>query len=598
MIGRVFSLAANTFRETVRNKILYVILAFALFVIGLTWFLADLSMGELTRIIADVGLTSIHLFGVIIAIFLGITLVSQEVDRKTIYLILSKPVPRWEFVVGKATGLSSTLLLTTALMAVTLFFVHVMYGGKAEPGILVASAGIYLELVLLVCIATFFSTFTTPTLSAMFTLALFLIGHLSRSPDPVRRTIEGGGRAGRLRRAVLPASQPRDLQPEERSGARTGEVPGGTDRNGRVFRLLRRSGPAVRVPSLRQERFQVNAFGWDILPLAAFSLAFLLSIYLTPIFRDAAREFGIVDAPDGKLKNQTEPVAYLGGMAVFGSVLFTAALFLRFSDKLSGLLLATAVIVLLGLIDDIGRLSPRIKLLVQVISVFLMMKAGIRIRIEAFPPLLCVALTFAWMIVMTNGFNLIDRDGRTGLRRGRGLVGVPRRRLPPAGQQHGGDPVPFPQRRPARFPEVQPPPGADLSRRHRVPRSRVPSRRAGRRGGLHGEQPLRVDRRSLRLRSPPVRGRLRLLPAFSPRSLHLQGEPGPLQPEAAPLEVFPRRDGRHQLCGSVRVRGGGAGGGVPRAHPVPLRVRNGLPPVPGRRGISEKNRHGAVKEAG
>jgi Cu-processing system permease protein len=200
MLRRVLSLAANTFRETVRNKILYVILAFALLVIGLTWFLADLSMGELSRIIADVGLASIHLFGVTIAVFLGITLVSQEVDRKTIYLILSKPVPRWEFVVGKAMGLSSTLLLTTTLTAFTLFAVHAVYGGKAEPGILLASAGIYLELVLLVCIATFFSTFTTATLSAMFTLALFLIGHLSghllqyggRSKDAAVRAASAG----------------------------------------------------------------------------------------------------------------------------------------------------------------------------------------------------------------------------------------------------------------------------------------------------------------------------------------------------------------------------------------------------------------------
>jgi UDP-GlcNAc:undecaprenyl-phosphate GlcNAc-1-phosphate transferase len=152
----------------------------------------------------------------------------------------------------------------------------------------------------------------------------------------------------------------------------------------------------------------VKALGPDLLAGTSFFLSFFLSLYLTPIFRDAAREFGIVDAPDGKLKIQDRPVACLGGLAVFGSVLFTAALFLRFSDKLSGLLLAAAVIVLLGLIDDIGRLSPRIKLLVQVISVFLMMKAGIRIRIEAFPPLVCIALTFAWMIVMTNGFNLID----------------------------------------------------------------------------------------------------------------------------------------------------------------------------------------------
>jgi ABC-type transport system involved in multi-copper enzyme maturation permease subunit len=181
MTRRLLSIAANTFRETVRNKILYVILAFALVVIGLTWFLADLSMGELSRIVADVGLASIHLFGVTIAVFLGITLVSQEMERKTIYLVLSKPVPRWEFVLGKATGLCATILLTTSVMAVTLFAVYAAYSGKAEAGIFVASAGVYLELVLLVCLATLFSTFTTPTLSAMFTLSLFLIGHLSQS---------------------------------------------------------------------------------------------------------------------------------------------------------------------------------------------------------------------------------------------------------------------------------------------------------------------------------------------------------------------------------------------------------------------------------
>lgn len=141
---------------------------------------------------------------------------------------------------------------------------------------------------------------------------------------------------------------------------------------------------------------------------AAFLLSFLLALYLTPIFRDAARQFGIVDAPDGKLKTQKEKVPYLGGVAVFAAVLFPVSLFLQFSDKVAGLLLACSIIVLLGLIDDIGRLSPRVKLLVQVIAVFVMMKSGIRIRIEAFPPLLCIALTFFWMIVITNGFNLID----------------------------------------------------------------------------------------------------------------------------------------------------------------------------------------------
>ena len=180
-MNRIVYIALNTFRETVRNKILYVILAFSLLVIGLTWFLADLSVGDLARIIADVGLACIHVFGVIMAVFLGITLVSQELDRKTVYVILSKPVRRWEFVVGKAVGLSLTLAITTAIMAGMLYVVHSGYrhGGSAESGILVASAGIYLELVLLICIASMFSTFTTPVLSAIFTLAMFFIGHIT-----------------------------------------------------------------------------------------------------------------------------------------------------------------------------------------------------------------------------------------------------------------------------------------------------------------------------------------------------------------------------------------------------------------------------------
>jgi ABC-type transport system involved in multi-copper enzyme maturation permease subunit len=179
MGNRIFSIAANTFRETIRNKILYAILAFALFVIGLSYFLADLSVGELTRIIVDVGLACIHIFGVIMSVFIGITLVSHEVERKTVYLILSRPVPRWEFVIGKAMGLGGTLALVTFVMAGTLFLVHAGYGGVSEPGIFLASAGIYMELVLLVCIASLFSTFTTPVLSAIFTLSMFFIGHIS-----------------------------------------------------------------------------------------------------------------------------------------------------------------------------------------------------------------------------------------------------------------------------------------------------------------------------------------------------------------------------------------------------------------------------------
>lgn len=203
---RLFSIAANTFRETIRNKILYGILAFALFVIGLTWFLAGLSVGEMTRIIADVGLASIHVFGIVMAVFLGISLVSREMERKTVYVVLSKPVRRWEFVTGKAAGLAGTLALMVLAMSATLFAIHGAYGGSAEPGIFVASAGIYMELFLLVCLASLFSSFTTPVLSAIFTLSLVLIGHISgqllvfgeRSPSAWLRW------AGRVLYFVLP----------------------------------------------------------------------------------------------------------------------------------------------------------------------------------------------------------------------------------------------------------------------------------------------------------------------------------------------------------------------------------------------------------
>ncbi len=182
MLTGMLSVAANTFRETIRNKILYAILAFALFVIGMTTFLANLSFGDLARVVVDLGLASIHLFGVVMAVFIGITLVSQEIDRKTVYIILSKPVPRWEFVLGKALGLCATLGLITFFMAVVLYLVHAgyRYGQTTEPGIFVAAAGIYMELVLLTCLASFFSTFTTPVLSAIFTLSMFLIGHITR----------------------------------------------------------------------------------------------------------------------------------------------------------------------------------------------------------------------------------------------------------------------------------------------------------------------------------------------------------------------------------------------------------------------------------
>ncbi|HEY3490985.1 MAG TPA: MraY family glycosyltransferase [Candidatus Deferrimicrobiaceae bacterium] len=148
---------------------------------------------------------------------------------------------------------------------------------------------------------------------------------------------------------------------------------------------------------------------------AALAVSLLLSLYLTPLFRDSARRFGIVDRPDGGLKTQEKAVPYFGGLAVYLAMLLPGAIFIQLSDTVMGLLLASSIIILLGLVDDICGLSPRIKLLGQVIAVFLLIKSGIRIRIEQFPPIINIALTFLWMIVLTNGFNLIDvMDGLSG----------------------------------------------------------------------------------------------------------------------------------------------------------------------------------------
>jgi UDP-GlcNAc:undecaprenyl-phosphate GlcNAc-1-phosphate transferase len=127
-----------------------------------------------------------------------------------------------------------------------------------------------------------------------------------------------------------------------------------------------------------------------------------------PVARRAAIKFGIVDAPDGRLKHQREPVPYLGGLAVYLAFLMSLAFTFEFRQDVLGILLAGTVIVLLGLIDDFGVLSPTAKLAGQLIAVFVLIKSGIRIQIAALPEWACLLLTLLWMIGMINAFNLLD----------------------------------------------------------------------------------------------------------------------------------------------------------------------------------------------
>lgn len=176
---RILSIALNTFRENLREKLLYNLLFFALLMIGSSILLSRITLGDYHRLILDLGLASINLFGVLIAIFVGIGLVSKEVDRKTIYTIVSKPIPRYAFLLGKYCGLVITLLANTVVMVAGLLIVLQVMDVPITSLVFKSLALIFLELMVITAVAVLFSTFTSATLSAIFTLAVYVIGHLS-----------------------------------------------------------------------------------------------------------------------------------------------------------------------------------------------------------------------------------------------------------------------------------------------------------------------------------------------------------------------------------------------------------------------------------
>jgi UDP-GlcNAc:undecaprenyl-phosphate/decaprenyl-phosphate GlcNAc-1-phosphate transferase len=142
--------------------------------------------------------------------------------------------------------------------------------------------------------------------------------------------------------------------------------------------------------------------------LAAYVLAFLLALYGTPIARKAALRFGVVDNPDGKLKNQAIPVPYLGGLAIYLAVLIPLCLFYSFDTRLLAILLAGTLVLLLGLIDDFGVLTPAAKFIGQIIAAIVLVKGDVLIRIQSLPPTLNFILTILWLVGMANALNIID----------------------------------------------------------------------------------------------------------------------------------------------------------------------------------------------
>jgi ABC-type transport system involved in multi-copper enzyme maturation permease subunit len=178
---RIATIGLNTFREAIRDRILYSLVVFALAMIAASVVLSKVSVGGEARIIKDLGLAAIGLVGTLIATFIGVGLVHKEVERRTLYTIVTKPIRRADFVIGKYLGLSLTLAANVAIMGGALIVLASSMEARLTWELLVPVALTFVKLMIVTAIALFFSTFSTPTLSAIFTLALVVAGSLA--PD-------------------------------------------------------------------------------------------------------------------------------------------------------------------------------------------------------------------------------------------------------------------------------------------------------------------------------------------------------------------------------------------------------------------------------
>lgn len=209
---KIAAIARNTFKEAIRNRILYVILIFALLLIGFSGILSELSIADPIKIMKSLGFSAINLFGVAIAVFVGVSLVYNELEKKTIYTIVSKPIGRWQFMLGKFFGLLMTVWVNVLVMAIffliALHFYQISNDPEQEIGWvmgLAKSIGLgvrdffywgaegsvatnvmpvilvsLLELAIITAFAILFSSFSTPTLSMFLTVLVFVIGRLNR----------------------------------------------------------------------------------------------------------------------------------------------------------------------------------------------------------------------------------------------------------------------------------------------------------------------------------------------------------------------------------------------------------------------------------
>lgn len=202
----ILVIARHTFKEAVRDRILYLLLFFSALSIVLARVMAVLTVGDRVKVVKDVGLASIAFFGALMAILIGTGLVYKEIEKRTIFTLISKPIRRFEFLLGKYLGLIWTLAVMLAAMTAIYLVVVFLHTFTIEVRMVLAVLFIFLELILLTAVAILFSSFSTPILSSLFALSFYLIGHFSWSLETLINKTPPGTRRTMLKvlYAVLP----------------------------------------------------------------------------------------------------------------------------------------------------------------------------------------------------------------------------------------------------------------------------------------------------------------------------------------------------------------------------------------------------------
>ncbi|MDH5526393.1 MAG: ABC transporter permease [Nitrospirota bacterium] len=177
---RILAIAGVTWREAVRNRVLYSLLFFVVLLVVITAVLDQMTMGQNGRVVLNLGLALIHVFGALITIFLGVAVISREISRKTLYVVLAKPVGRTAFLAGKYVGLLATQAVLVGVMGLCLLVVSSVFQAPPLAQYAYSVSMVWVELALISAVALLFASFTGPFLSGMFTLGVFVIGHLTQ----------------------------------------------------------------------------------------------------------------------------------------------------------------------------------------------------------------------------------------------------------------------------------------------------------------------------------------------------------------------------------------------------------------------------------